>query len=65
MLDLKWWARNAHEHNGVPLQKPLNTLSVTTDTSICDGCRTAGQWSTLESTFSINTLELLAIFFAV
>ena len=71
LLDLKWWGHNAYEHYGVPLQKPVNTLSVTTDASrsgwgaICDGRHTAGQWSTLESTFPINTLELLAIFFAV
>ena len=69
VLDLKWWAHNAHEHNGVPFQKPVNMLSVTTDASrsgwgaICDGRCTASQWSSLESTFSINTLEVLAIFF--
>ena len=71
--ELLWWASNVSKKNGKKI-RPVNVeIICRTDASFLgwgaydtvSGISTNGRWSTQELHFSINYLELLAIFFAL
>lgn len=68
--ELKWWIDNlATEKRHISHGNP--DLTITTDASlvgwagICNGTKIGGRWTSLESVFHINVLELLAVCHAV
>jgi hypothetical protein len=65
---LRWWANEAHQHNGVPLKQPLPSRTLTTDASewgwgavLGRGARAAHRWPAPQRGQHINMLELLAV----
>ena len=69
--DLEWWTENLSRWNGRPLQESSPILTIETDASLtgwgafCQGVMTGGCWSMTEKAHHINSLEMLAAFFAI
>ena len=69
--DLTWWIAHLGTNNGRPIHQPVPDLEIESDASngswgaCCNGLRTRGQWSRVESALHINGKELLAAFLAV
>ena len=69
--DLEWWIHNLSEWNGRAVQTPDPTLVIETDAlkkgwgAFCRGIMTGGCWNTQKAEFHINSLEMMAAFFAI
>ena len=69
--DLEWWIHNLSEWNGRAIQAPDPTLVIETDASkigwgaFCRGIMTGGCWNAQEAQLHINSLEMMAAFFAI
>ena len=69
--DLDWWIHHASSHNGRCLQITQWDLMIESDASrsgwgaSCEGRNTGGPWTSHETTYHINYLELLAAFLAL
>ena len=70
-VDLRWWIKHSHAHNGRPLQIQQWDLTIETDASLtglgasCQRASTGGPWIMEERAHHINFLELLAPFLAL
>lgn len=69
--DLEWWVHNLSEWNGRAIQAPDPTLVIETDASkkgwgaYSQGIMTGGCWNAQEAQLHINSLEMMAAFFAI
>lgn len=69
IMELKWWIQNLETHNGKPVQFQDPTIVITTDASKkgwggeMNQHRVSGRWSSEETQFHINFLELKAVQF--
>ena len=69
--DLEWWIHNLSEWNCRAIQAPDPTLVIETDASkkgwgaFCRGIMTGGCWNAQEAQLHINSLEMMAAFFAI
>lgn len=69
--EIQWWLVHLEAWNGRAILPPSPDLVIETDASrsgwgaVCQGVRTGGLWSQMESKMHINCLELLAGSFAV
>ena len=69
--DLEWWIHNLSEWNGRAIQAPDPTLVIETDASkkgwgaFCRGIMTGGCWNAQEAQLHINSLKMMAAFFAI
>ena len=69
--DLQWWAENLSTWNGRAIRDPNPNMVIETDASkkgwgaFCRGVLTGGCWSVQEAKLHINSLEMLAAFYAI
>ena len=69
--DLHWWVENLATWNGRVVQEVTTDVVIETDTSktgwgaFCQGILTGGCWNAQEAELHINSLEMLAAFYAI
>jgi ribonuclease HI len=68
---LRWWTSPTNLRQGLPWRNPSPSVTLTTDASLMawgahmDGHKVQGTWTSLQSQFHINVLEMLAVFKAL